>query len=156
MEAEVQTGPSSVGLDSLDEQIERLQNVTMGRRDIALSADLSRWAVNTAMQIESKFVKSITDVINQDIYSTIELGSQGTPEARRYRMQILVTTLRHFGDLIGHLATAGNYFEKRVGEKQDTSNLELARMLGSGQTKLLNYDNCLNALNGVNRKLTAS
>lgn len=155
LEAEIETGPSSVGLDKLDEQIDRLQDVAMGG-DIAVSADMSRWAVNTAMQLETRFVESITDVINQDVYATVELGSKGTPEARLYRMQILVTTLRHFGDLIGHLATAGNYFENRVGERQQTSNQELTRLLGSKDRKLLDYDNCLTTLNGVKGKLTVN
>ena len=154
LEAELETGPSSAALAELDKQIDRLQSVTMGEK-IELSADLSRWAVNTAMQIESRFISSITNVINQDVYGTIEQSFTGTPEARLYRMQILVTTLRHVGDLIGHLETAGNYFENRVGQKQNTSNQKLSQLLGSRDTQLLDYDNCLTVLNNVKGKLTS-
>lgn len=156
IEHRLTVGPNPETLDELDAQLERLNLVVTG--DESLGRPVSDWARDTSAQDRVSLIDSVKDAIHKDIDNSIEQAAQGSPEARQYRLRTLTATLRHFGDLIGQLQNSSNYFEVNVGNRQNVINGRLRTLLGNEElplVELLNYDNCLTALNSTQTKLTA-
>ena len=158
LESRIAKGPSPDSLDELDNQLRRLDIILSGGESASIS--VSSWAKNIGSQDETTLISSVRDTIHKDMDANIEQVWQDTPEARLYKLQIVVATLRHFGDLVGHLQKSPNYFEVQVGNRQNSSNRRIKELLGGQETessiKFLNYDNCLTALNSAPTKLTVN
>ena len=158
IESRVARGPSTDSLDELDNQLHRLRAILSGG-EVAPNPT-SNWAKNTGNQDQATLVSSIRDIIDKDMDANIKQDSQDSPESRLYKLQIVIATLRHFGDLVGYLQNSPNYFEVQVGNQQSSSNHRIQELLGTEGTppdaKFLNYDNCLTALNTAPTKLTVN
>lgn len=156
IETDMNTGPNPSTLRELDAQLDRLNLIIAG--DKLPDRPVSNWARSTSEQDQASLVDAVRDTIDQDIDANIAQATQGTQEARQYRLRILTATLSHFGDLIGKLQNSPNYFEVNVGNRQSWINDRLHTLFEQEeqfQVNLLSYDNCLTALNSTQTKLTA-
>ena len=158
LESRIARGPSADSLEELDAQLHRLNTILSGGEIAHIST--SSWAKNTGDQDQVTLISSIRDIIDKDMDAYISQASQDTPESRLYKLQIVIATLRHFGDLVGYLLNSPNYFEVQVGNQQSSSNRRIQELLGDQETpsddKFLSYDNCLTALNTASTKLTVN
>jgi hypothetical protein len=157
VEASIITGPSDRALAELDEQIRRLEEL-IERDAVVPEAAVSQWALQAGELEQSALLGFVMNIIDRDIYASIEQNAQGAPEARAYRLRIVSATLRHFGDLVRHLMNTANYYESQVGFSQHSSNRRLQQLLGNmayyANMRYLDYDNCLSTLNAAATKLT--
>lgn len=156
LETQMEKGPNQKYMGELDTQLERLDLIISG--DERLSRPVSDWARTISEQDKAALIDSVRDAIDKDIDTNIAQSVEGSPEAKQYRLRILIATLSHLGDLIRQLKNSPNYFEVNVDHRQRLTNGRLYTLFGGEQqssVELLNYDNCLTALNTTQSKFTA-
>ncbi|MDA9982657.1 hypothetical protein N9H39_07965 [Gammaproteobacteria bacterium] len=141
----------------LDEQLLRIRRIAS--HDLKSPPPwMSRWAVATSQQNLTSLTASIKEIIENDIHTNIERASEDTLATKLYKLRILAATLRDFGDLAVHLGETSNHAMTSVGERQNTGNGRLRQLLGyehRQDVNFLDFDNCLNALNTADAKLTS-
>jgi hypothetical protein len=141
----------------LDEQLLRMKRIASDDPESS-PPWMSRWAVATSQKNLASLTASINEIIEIDIHASIERASEDTLATKLYKLRILAATLRDFGDLAIHLGETSNHAMISVGERQNSGNGRLRQLLGYENRQdinFLDFDNCLNALNTTDAKLTS-
>ena len=144
-------------LPILEEQLLRIERIASEGGDSS-PPWMSRWAVATSQQDPASFTASIDEIIESDIHNSIERAAVDTFATKLYKLRILAATLRDFGDLVVYLGETSNLAMVSVGERQNSGNIRLRELLGyetRQDINLLDYDNCLTALNTTKVKLSS-
>jgi len=141
----------------LDQQLLRMERIAADDPESS-PPWMSRWAVATSQQDLPSLTKSIDEIIENDIRTSIERVSEDTLATKLYKLRILAATLRDFGDLVLHLGETSNQAIISIAERQNSGNDRLRQLLGFENRQdinFLDFNNCLTALNTASAKLTS-